>query len=115
MTYSDKIKKADQVLAHMALLQDNEHFVVTYGKDYDGKPQRYRINCSIFREGKPSFSIYKDEVFGLNGMNIDKVGKTTLNAYTYDMMGQRTNYRFPLYKMEVVDTPYKEQSHTLKF
>ena len=37
-------------------------------------------------------------------MNISKIGKTSLNAYSYDMMSQKTTYRFQLSKMQV----YKE-------
>jgi len=35
-------------------------------------------------------------------MNIDSIGKTTMKAYTYDMMSQRTTYTFPLYDMDVI-------------
>ena len=38
----------------------------------------------------------------VNGMNIDKIGRTTMKGYTYDMMSQRTTYSFPLYKFKLV-------------
>ncbi len=36
-------------------------------------------------------------------MNIDTIGKTTMKAYTFDMMSQKTTYVFPLYKINIVD------------
>ena len=44
-----------------------------------------------------SYSIWSS----FSGMNIDSIGKTTMKAYTYDMMSQRTNYNFPLYEIEI--------------
>ena len=35
-------------------------------------------------------------------MNIEKVGKTTMKGYTYDMMSQKTTFTFPLYEMSIV-------------
>ena len=37
-------------------------------------------------------------------MNIDSFTNTQAKAYTYDMMGQRTQYNFPLYEMKIVET-----------
>ena len=48
------------------------------------------------------YSIHKDSPFSIDGMNIEKVGRTTMKAYTYDMMSQRTSYVFPLYSMHVI-------------
>ena len=45
-----------------------------------------------------SYSIWST----FSGMNIDSLGRTTIKAYTYDMMSQRTSYTFPLYEMEIV-------------
>ena len=35
-------------------------------------------------------------------MNIEKIGKTTMKTYDYNMMSQRTNYTFPLYEMNII-------------
>ena len=48
-------------------------------------------------------------------MNISSIGSTTMKAYTYDMMSQKTTYTFPLYAMTIVEQPFKEQLHSLKF
>ena len=51
-----------------------------------------------------SYSIWK----GYSGMNISKIGKTSLNAYSYDMMSQKTTYRFQLSKMQVYNEVEEE-------
>lgn len=115
MTYTDKVKASRGIVEAIKALGNDEYIIVQYGKDYDGKPQRYRIKCSIYKASGPSYSIYKDSVWALDGMNIDKLTGTTARAYTYDMMSQRTQYTFPLYKMSIVEQPFKEQLHDLKF
>lgn len=115
MTYSDKVKASKGLLEAIKALGNDEHIIVQYGTNSDGEPQRYRIKCSIWKHSGPSYSIHKDDVWALDGMNIDKFTGTTARAYTYDMMSQRTQYTFPLYMMEVVEQPFKEQSHDLKF
>ena len=115
MTYTDKVKASKGLLEAIKALGNDEYIIVQYGKDYDGKPQRYRIKCSIYKSSGPSYSIHKDSVWALDGMNIDKFTGTTARAYTYDMMSQRTQYTFPLYAMELIEQPFKEQLHDLKF
>ena len=102
MTYSDKVKASNIIINAINGLKDNESIIVTYGTDYNGDPKQFRIRCNIFRDGKPSYSIYKNDVFSMSGMNIETISKTTAKAYTYDMMNQRTSYTFPLYEMEIV-------------
>ena len=114
-TYSDKINGSKAIINAINGLSDNEYCVVSYGTDYNGEPKKYRIRCHIYKDGKPSYSIYKDDVWGLEGMNIDSISKTTAKAYTYDMMGQRTTYNFPIYEMTLVDQPFLETTHNEKF
>ena len=108
MTYSEKVKASKKVLEAIEALGNDESIVVVYGTDYDGKPQEYKIRCSIYKTSGPSYSIYKNDVWGINGMNIDSLTNTQAKAYTYDMMSQRTNYNFPLYEMELVPEPIEE-------
>ena len=115
MTYSDKVKAANTIISAVNRLRDNEHIVVTYGTDYNNEPKRYKIVCHIFRDNKPSYSICRDDVWAMAGMNIDKFTGTTAKAYTYDMMNQRTQYTFPLYDMELVEEPFLATTHDYKF
>jgi len=115
MTYTDKVKASKGLLDAIKALGNDEYIIVQYGKDYNGEPQRYRIKCSIYKSSGPSYSIHKDSVWALDGMNIDRLTGTTARAYTYDMMGQRTQYTFPLYAMEVIEQPFLEVEHSHKF
>lgn len=99
MTYSDKVKASKTLLEAIKSLGNDESIIVKYGKDYNGQPMEYKIKCNIFRDGKPSYSIHKNDVWAFSGMNISSLNKTTMDAYTFDMMSQKTTYRFPLYKM----------------
>ena len=115
MTYSDKVKASKVLLEAIYGLKDGEHVVVTYGTDYNGDPKRFRIRCSVFQHSGPSYSIFKDDVWSMDGMNIDSFSKTTARAYTFDLMGQKTTYNFPLYAMPIVEEPYKEFTHNEQF
>ena len=103
MTYLEKVKASKGLLEAINALGDKDSILLTYGTDYNGKPQEYKISCSIFRDGKPSYSIYKNEVFALSGMNFSEFTSTQGKAYTFDMMGQRSTFNFPLYEMSIVE------------
>ena len=115
MTYSAKVNASKTIISAVNRLRDKEYIVVTFGTDYNNEPVRYRINCSIYKSGKPSYSINKDDVWAMNSMNIAEFTNTMAKAYTYDMMNQRTTYNFPLFEMTLVDQPFLEASHDLKF
>ena len=101
MKYSDKLNKSKEVLDSIYSLKDGEHLNVTYGKKRDDEPREFRIKCyKNFRNDGFHYAIW--ESIGLGGMNIDKVGRTTMKGYTFDMMSQKTTYTFPLYEMKIV-------------
>ena len=116
MTYSDKVKASKDLLRAINALEDNEYIVVEYGVDYKGEPNRYRIECSRFSQDREkTLRIHKDERYSFSGMNIEKFTGTTAYGYTYDLMNQRTTYNFPLYAMKLVEEPFKQIDHDLKF
>ena len=102
MTYSDKVKASKGLLEAIKALDNNGSIVVSYGTDYNGNTRQYKIRCNVYKSSGPSYSIYRNDGFGLDGMNIDSLTNTQAKAYTYDMMLQRTSYNFPLYKMKIV-------------
>ena len=102
MTYTDKVKASKGLLEAIKALGNDEYVVVSYGTDYNGQPKEYKIRCSIYKASGPSYSIYRNDAFGLDGMNIDSLTNTQAKAYSYDMMLQRTSYNFPLYEMKIV-------------
>ena len=116
MTYSDKVKASKDLLRAINALEDSQYVVVEYGVDFKGEPKRYRIECSRFREDREkTYRVHKDEKFSFSGMNIEKFSGTKAYAYTYDLMNQRTTYNFPLYAMKLVEEPFRQIDHDLKF
>ena len=107
MKYSDKLNKSKSILKSIKSLKDGEELTVTFGKDrYDNKPREFRIKCyKNFRGDDFHYAIW--ETKGLGGMNIDKIGRTTMKGNTFDMMSQKTTYTFPLYEMSVVKYTHK--------
>ena len=102
MTYSDKVNKSKDLRELILSLQDGDDIEVEYSKDRDGKPNTYKIKAyKSDYDNKMSYSIWDS----FRGMNIEKIGKTTMKGYTYDMMSQRTNYTFPLYDIKIVNVP----------
>ena len=102
MTYSDKVKASKKVLDAIQALKDNEVLEVSYGIGYKGKPNVYTIRAYSSEKGTDrdmSYSIWSS----FSGMNIDSMGPTTIKAYTFDMMSQKTTYMFPLYEMSIVE------------
>lgn len=98
MTYSDKVKQSKKVLEAIKSLKDEGKLKVTYGVGYKGVPNEYTIRAYSGRKGNMSYSIWSS----FSGMNIDTIGKTTMKAYTFDMMSQKTTYAFPLYKINII-------------
>ena len=102
MKYSSKLKKSKVILDKLYSLKDKEEMTIEFGKDrYSDGPREFKIKCYLNYNGKGfHYSIWESK--GLGGMNIDKIGRTTMKGYTYDMMSQRTTYSFPLYKFKLV-------------
>ena len=99
MTYSDKVNKSKDLREAILSLEDGDDIVVEYGKDYNDKPNTYKIKAyKSDYDNKMSYSIWDS----FRGMNIGKLGKTTMRGYTYDMMSQKTTYVFPLYDIKVI-------------
>jgi len=91
MTYTDKVKKSEVIKKAILSLNNEEGLDVIY------RGQKYTIQCYIYKNGDVRYSIWN----GVNGMNIESLGRTIAKAYTYDMMAQRTTYKFPLYNIEL--------------
>ena len=116
MTYTEKVKASKDLLTAIQSLEDKQYVVVEYGVDYRGEPKRYRVECSQFTEEREkTYRIHKDEKFSFSGMNIEKFSGTKAYAYTYDLMNQKTTYAFPLYAMKLVEEPFRQLDHDLKF
>ena len=99
MKYIDKVKASIDIAEAIKALKDKESLRVTYGKDYKGNPKEYSIYAYNDYRDEVSYAIRSN---ALSSMNIDTVTATTMKAYSYDMMSQRTNYSFPLYELKLI-------------
>ena len=86
MKYSEKVKKASTVLKAINGLSDDKSIDIVY------KGDTYKVSAYKSYNDEMAYSVWKD----YRGMNVSKVGKTSLTLYTFDMMSQRTNYRMSL-------------------
>ena len=92
MRYTDKVKKAASIRTAILSLKDGEELKVKYsGKEY-------KVSAYNGYKDKMSYSVWN----GINGMNVSKIGRTSLSLYTFDMMSQRSTYRMNLLNMEVL-------------
>ena len=98
MKYLSKVKASKKVIEAITSLPKDGELKVTYGKDRSGKPKEYKIRAYEAYSSKMSYSIWS----GIDGMNIDKIGRTTMKGYSYDMMSQKTTYTFPLYEFKII-------------
>ncbi len=116
MTYSEKVKASKELLTAIQSLEDNQYVIVEYGTDYKGEPNRYKIDALVYEHsGKATYRIYKDELLATNGMNVERFSGTKMYAYTFDLMSQKTTYNFPLWQMKLVEQPFRQIDHDLKF
>lgn len=115
MTYSQKVKASKDLLTAIQALEDKQYVVVEYGVDYRGEAARYRIEAYQFTGREKQFRVHKDELFATTGMNIEKFSGTKAYAYSYDLMGTKTTYNFPLYNMKLVKQPFEVKENTLTF
>jgi hypothetical protein len=98
MKYLSKVKASKNVIEAITSLPKDGELKVIYGKDRSGKPKEYKIRAYEAYGNKMSYSIWS----GIDGMNIDKIGRTTMKGYSYDMMSQKTTYTFLLYEFKLI-------------
>ena len=92
LKYSDKVKKAAPILNAIKALKADESIKISYA----GKEFKVRAYNSY--DNKMSYSVWN----GISGMNVSKVGRTSLSLYTYDMMSQKTTYTLSLLEASIL-------------
>ena len=96
MTYQDKVKRASKIYNAIKGLSDDQTINIVY------KGDTYRITARKGYRAGMSYSVWRS----FSGMNVDRLGKTSMTLYTYDMMSQKTTYRLSL--LDCVLVPEKE-------
>jgi len=92
MKYTDKVKKAASIRTAILSLKADEELKVKYsGKEF--KVSDYKAY-----NDELSYSVWNS----MRGMNVSKVGRTSLSLYSFDMMGQKTTYRMNFLDLEIL-------------
>ena len=92
LKYSDKVKKAAPIVNAIYGLNDGETLKISYaGKEY-------KVSAYKSYKDEMAYSVWN----GINGMNVSKVGRTSLSLYTFDMMSQKTTYTLSLIEAAII-------------
>ena len=92
LKYLDKVKKAAPIVKAIYGLKDGEALKISYaGKEY-------KVSAYNGYNDEMSYSVWN----GINGMNVSKIGRTSLSLYTFDMMSQKTTYTLSLIEAVVI-------------
>ena len=90
VSYSDKVKKASAIHTAIVSMKQDDKLEFYYRGD------KYKVKAYSSWNDEMSYSIWNS----FRGMNVNKIGKTSLSLYTYDMMSQKTTYRMSLLDIE---------------
>ena len=92
LKYSDKVKKAAPIIKAIYGLKDGEALKISYaGKEY-------KVSAYNGYNGEMNYSVWN----GIHGMNVRKIGRTSLSLYTFDMMSQKTTYTLSLIEVAII-------------
>jgi len=86
LSYSEKVKKASVIYNAIKGLKEDNELSIEY------KGTKYVVTAYTSYNDNMSYSVWS----GHRGMNVSKVGKTSLALYSYDMMSTKTTYRMSL-------------------
>jgi hypothetical protein len=71
------------------LLEENTNF--------EYKDKKYTLFKFTYGSGRTSYSVHGEYH---RAMNVDKITSKYISLYSYDMMGQRTNYKMSLLEIK---------------
>jgi hypothetical protein len=98
MTYSERVKASRVVTEKINSLAEGDSYTFKY------RGIVYVLDCYSISHvtGRRSYSVNKVGTYGTygSGMNIEKIGPTSLSLYTFDMMEQKTTYKMDMSLME---------------
>ena len=96
-TYHEKINASKEVYNAMVAMEDDTELYIAYRGD------TFRVRCLHYGDDRSDnrYSLSETRPFG-KAMNVDKLTKTTMTLYTYDLFSQPTTYRLSLYKCKLI-------------
>jgi len=93
-TYHEKINASKEVYNAMQVMEDDTELYIAYRGD------TFRVRC-LYRGTNKMYSISEGGLYG-KSMNIDRLGKTSMSLYTFDLFKNKTTYRLPLYLTKLI-------------
>ena len=95
MTYSERVKASKVIVEKISSLTEGDSFTFKY------RGIVYVLDCYSISEatGRRSYSVNKVGSYG-SGMNVEKIGPTSLSLYTFDMMGKKSTYKMDMSLIE---------------
>lgn len=88
MSYSKKVKECKPFVDMVKGLKENQVMSFAY------KGNRFNLSAYKSYKGELSYSVWN----GFSGMNVSKIGNTSISLYTFDMMSQKTTYTLDIKK-----------------
>ena len=82
MSYSKKVKECKPFVDMVKGLKENQVMSFAY------KGNRFNLSAYKSYNGEMSYSVWG----AMRGMNVSKIGNTSISLYTFDMMSQKTTY-----------------------
>ena len=101
MNYQAKVKQSKKITKEIKALEPREELEVTYGVDREGKPRVFVIRAYKGFRGETDYTIRDGNSLLGGQMNIEKITNTQMKGYSFDMMGTKTTYNFPLYLIKI--------------
>ena len=97
MTYFEKVKASKDLYKAIQVMEDDAEMYILYRGD------TFRVRCLHYGDdwSDNRYSLSETRPFG-KAMNVDKLTKTTMTLYTYDLFSQPTTYRLSLYKCKLI-------------
>ena len=88
MSYSKKVKECKPFVDMVKGLKENQYMEFAYNGN------NYKLSAYEGYNGEMRYSVWS----GFQGMNVSKIGNTSISLYTFDMMSQKTTYTLDIMK-----------------
>ena len=88
MNYSQKVKECKPFVDMVKGLKEDQRMEFAYAGN------KFKLSAYKSYDGKMSYSVWNS----FRGMNVSKIGRTSISLYTYDMMSQKTTYTLDILK-----------------
>ena len=88
MNYSQKVKKCKPFVDMVKSLKEDQRMEFAYAGN------RFQLRAYKSYDDNLGYSVWGK----MRGMNVSKIGRTSISLYTYDMMSQKTTYTLDILK-----------------